>query len=246
VPPGVPHVQQPERHYGQVPERQHAGWLGEAPSPTPLPSPVSVANARDRDCDDFKNQRRAQRFFKRHHPRRDPHNLDADNDGIACESNPCPCKKKPAFRRGEPVALSRTSCDRDQPRRREARLLQKQDEVPNGQDVRTKARPEREELTAEELLMQHGGRLAERRLLRAQGQPESILRLASAGLNGSLVAPDWVESTSSGNSRGRDRAAGRCRGRRRIFLGDSSGADLDAARQAGAELVSITREVSGQ
>jgi Excalibur calcium-binding domain len=72
--------------------------LAAAPSPTPLPSPISVAIAGDRDCDDFKNQRRAQRFFKRHHPKRDPHRLDADNDGIACESNPCPCKKKPAFR----------------------------------------------------------------------------------------------------------------------------------------------------
>jgi len=32
-------------------------------------------------------QRAAQKFFKKHNPRRDPHNLDGDNDGIACESN---------------------------------------------------------------------------------------------------------------------------------------------------------------
>jgi hypothetical protein len=81
--------------------------LAVAPSPPPLPSPVSVANARDRDCDDFKNQRRAQRFFKRHHPKRDPHRLDADNDGIACESNPCPCKKKPAFRKSADGLMAR-------------------------------------------------------------------------------------------------------------------------------------------
>jgi Excalibur calcium-binding domain len=43
---------------------------------------------RDRDCSDFKTHRQAQRFFERHHPRRDPHRLDADHDGIACESLP--------------------------------------------------------------------------------------------------------------------------------------------------------------
>jgi hypothetical protein len=49
------------------------------------------AFASDRDCADFDNQRQAQRFFHRHRPHRDPHNLDSDNDGRACESNPCPC-----------------------------------------------------------------------------------------------------------------------------------------------------------
>jgi hypothetical protein len=43
---------------------------------------------RDRDCADFPTQAAAQRFFKRHNPSRDPHRLDADHDGIACESNP--------------------------------------------------------------------------------------------------------------------------------------------------------------
>ena len=42
----------------------------------------------DRDCSDFSTHRQAQRFFERHHPRRDPHRLDADHDGIACESLP--------------------------------------------------------------------------------------------------------------------------------------------------------------
>jgi len=42
----------------------------------------------DRDCADFATHRQAQRFFNRHHPNRDPHRLDADHDGIACESLP--------------------------------------------------------------------------------------------------------------------------------------------------------------
>jgi hypothetical protein len=39
----------------------------------------------DRDCADFSSHAQAQRFFEKHNPRRDPHNLDGDNDGIACE-----------------------------------------------------------------------------------------------------------------------------------------------------------------
>jgi Excalibur calcium-binding domain len=42
----------------------------------------------DRDCSDFATHRQAQRFFKNHHPGRDPHRLDGDNDGIACEDLP--------------------------------------------------------------------------------------------------------------------------------------------------------------
>jgi endonuclease YncB( thermonuclease family) len=49
------------------------------------------ARGGDRDCSDFPNQRKAQKFFIRHNPGRDPHMLDADGDGIACEDNPCPC-----------------------------------------------------------------------------------------------------------------------------------------------------------
>ena len=41
---------------------------------------------RDRDCADFSTQAQAQRFFKKHNPSRDPHRLDGDNDGIACEA----------------------------------------------------------------------------------------------------------------------------------------------------------------
>jgi hypothetical protein len=40
----------------------------------------------DRDCGDFPSRKKAQRFFKNHRPNKDPHNLDADHDGRACET----------------------------------------------------------------------------------------------------------------------------------------------------------------
>jgi Excalibur calcium-binding domain len=49
-------------------------------------SPASAF--RDRDCSDFPTQKKAQKFFKKHSPKQDPHGLDADGDGLACESNP--------------------------------------------------------------------------------------------------------------------------------------------------------------
>ena len=47
--------------------------------------------AGDMDCSDFATQAAAQTFFNNHDPAHDPDLLDADGDGIACESNPCPC-----------------------------------------------------------------------------------------------------------------------------------------------------------
>ncbi len=41
----------------------------------------------DYDCGDFANQGEAQEYLSPG----DPYGLDADNDGIACESLPCPC-----------------------------------------------------------------------------------------------------------------------------------------------------------
>lgn len=44
-------------------------------------------NVRDYDCSDFSNQAEAQRFFENQGgPVRDPHRLDRDRDGIACET----------------------------------------------------------------------------------------------------------------------------------------------------------------
>jgi len=49
--------------------------------------PATTATAADKDCSDFSTWRQAQNFYKRHGgPKRDPHRLDADHDGIACES----------------------------------------------------------------------------------------------------------------------------------------------------------------
>jgi endonuclease YncB( thermonuclease family) len=44
----------------------------------------------DKDCADFATQAEAQAFFLAAGPG-DPHRLDAEGDGLACESNPCPC-----------------------------------------------------------------------------------------------------------------------------------------------------------
>lgn len=43
----------------------------------------------DKDCPDFATQAEAQSFFLSNGgPASDPHRLDADNDGVACENNP--------------------------------------------------------------------------------------------------------------------------------------------------------------
>lgn len=50
-----------------------------------------AAVAADRDCGDFSSQRDAQIFFLNEGgPHSDPHRLDSDGDGIACETNPAP------------------------------------------------------------------------------------------------------------------------------------------------------------
>ena len=56
-------------------------------SPKPAAAPVSDRTYADRDCGDFGSQAEAQRFFIANGgPSSDPHKLDRDNDGIACES----------------------------------------------------------------------------------------------------------------------------------------------------------------
>ena len=51
---------------------------------------VVTARFVDMDCSDFPTQADAQVFFLAAGPG-DPHRLDAEGDGLACESNPCPC-----------------------------------------------------------------------------------------------------------------------------------------------------------
>jgi len=66
-------------------------WSRHNPTPpwewrdrTSGPGETSV---QDRDCSDFSTQPEAQRFFEQNQPG-DPHNLDGDGDGEACESLP--------------------------------------------------------------------------------------------------------------------------------------------------------------
>jgi len=65
------------------------------PTATQEPLPAATAgppydpNGPDRDCADFATQAEAQAFFiAAGGPERDPHRLDGDNDGVACETLP--------------------------------------------------------------------------------------------------------------------------------------------------------------
>ncbi len=56
-------------------------------TPKPAPAPDPERTYADRDCGDFGSQAEAQRFFLANGgPASDPHKLDRDNDGLACES----------------------------------------------------------------------------------------------------------------------------------------------------------------
>lgn len=67
-----------------------------APKSAPPPAPAKASDyapppcaSSDCDCQDFKTQQEAQGFFIwAGGPAQDPHRLDADRDGIACESLP--------------------------------------------------------------------------------------------------------------------------------------------------------------
>jgi endonuclease YncB( thermonuclease family) len=52
---------------------------------------AAPAQAADKDCGDFASQKAAQIFFlEQGGPTYDPHNLDSEGDGVACESLPAP------------------------------------------------------------------------------------------------------------------------------------------------------------
>lgn len=56
------------------------------------PAQARSAALVDRDCSDFSTQADAQNFFLANGgPSSDPHGLDLEGDGIACETLPCPC-----------------------------------------------------------------------------------------------------------------------------------------------------------
>ena len=81
-----------ETEYGRL-ERQARNanrGLWSRPNPTPpweWRDRSSGQPADDKDCSDFDTQPEAQRFFERHQPG-DPHRLDGDGNGEACESLP--------------------------------------------------------------------------------------------------------------------------------------------------------------
>ncbi|GAA1761235.1 hypothetical protein GCM10009795_004580 [Nocardioides hankookensis] len=57
-----------------------------------IPAASAPAVAGSVNCSDFGSQASAQRWFINHGgPQSDPAGLDTDHDGVACESNPCPC-----------------------------------------------------------------------------------------------------------------------------------------------------------
>ena len=81
--------------------------------PTALALLSGPSTAADRDCSDFSTQAEAQRYFVSHGggPTNDFDRLDADHDGIACESLPCPCSTEQggsgAGGGGKPISHSR-------------------------------------------------------------------------------------------------------------------------------------------
>lgn len=65
---------------------------------TLVSGPDVRAAQRDLDCGDFPNQAAAQAELRRNPS--DPHRLDQDRDGVACESLRCPCDRVPVARTG--------------------------------------------------------------------------------------------------------------------------------------------------
>jgi micrococcal nuclease len=61
----------------------------DVPSPTASTSLLYDPNGPDRDCGDFSTHAEAQAFFEAAGgPASDPHRLDGDHDGVACETLP--------------------------------------------------------------------------------------------------------------------------------------------------------------
>lgn len=57
------------------------------------PAVASHQGTSDRDCSNFSTQAAAQDYYEAHGgPSQDPDRLDSDSDGVACESNRCPCR----------------------------------------------------------------------------------------------------------------------------------------------------------
>jgi LPXTG-motif cell wall-anchored protein len=70
-----------------------------------LAAPAALAQA-DTDCSDYPSQAAAQDALRADPS--DPNGLDADNDGIACESNPAPFDRTPVVSAAGGAAESST------------------------------------------------------------------------------------------------------------------------------------------
>jgi endonuclease YncB( thermonuclease family) len=100
-----------------------------APSSDP-----AFAQATDKDCADFSTQAAAQdHFIARGGPAQDPDRLDADSDGIVCETLPCPCNHNSTPSTGGPPA---DESAREAPTRRAARITS----VVDGDTVKVRLR----------------------------------------------------------------------------------------------------------
>src|SRR3954452_24720731 len=64
--------------------------------------PVHAQRGNTLNCSDFATQAAAQEALRADPS--DPHRLDADRDGIACERNRCPCDRTPVPRLAPAVA----------------------------------------------------------------------------------------------------------------------------------------------
>ena len=67
--------------------RQAGIWAGRFVPPWEWRSRRRSGATNDKDCPDFKTHAAAQRFYQAHQPG-DPHRLDGNGDGVACESLP--------------------------------------------------------------------------------------------------------------------------------------------------------------
>ncbi|WP_259048399.1 thermonuclease family protein [Salinibacter ruber] len=84
-----------ETEYARLQKQARSAGRGLWSQASPVPpwawrdrtSGPGETSVKDRDCSGFDTQPEAQRFFERHQPG-DPHNLDGDGDGEACESLP--------------------------------------------------------------------------------------------------------------------------------------------------------------
>ena len=84
-----------ETEYARLERQARSAGRGLWSQPNPVPpwawrdrtSGPGETSPEDRDCTDFDTQPAAQRFYEANKPG-DPHNLDGDGDGQACESLP--------------------------------------------------------------------------------------------------------------------------------------------------------------